>query len=115
MIESWSGYFRPTDPTGEQTLDVGMDADDDAYASVFAQVPRLAKVFRKAADVLRVLRGRADPRFVSDNVQLDRQLTAAHVRHVFDVYPGGHDGALWERHAVRWLGIALNQLAAPAP
>ena len=114
VIESWSGYFRPTDPTGEQTLDVGTDADD-AYASVFAQVPRLAKVFRKEPTFFAFYVGRADPRFVSDNVQLDRQLTAAHVRHVFDVYPGGHDGALWERHAVRWLGIALNQLAAPAP
>jgi enterochelin esterase-like enzyme len=114
VMESWSGYFRPTDPTGEQTLDVGTDADD-AYASVFAQVPKLAKVFRREPTFFAFYVGRADPRFVSDNLQLDRQLTAAHVRHVFDVYPGGHDSALWQGHAVRWLGIALNQLAAPSP
>ncbi len=66
-MESWSGYFRPTDPTGEQTLDVGTDADD-AYASVFAQVPRLAKVFRQEPTFFAFYVGRADPRFVSDNV-----------------------------------------------
>ena len=29
--------------------------------------------------------GRRDPTFVADNMQLDQQLTAAHVRHVFDL------------------------------
>jgi acetyl esterase/lipase len=113
VIESWSGYFRPTDPTGEKTLGVGSDAED-RYASVFDQIPRLKKAFAAAPTFYAFYVGRSDPTFVSDNVQLDRQLTAAGIYHVFDLYPGGHDNALWQAHAVRWLGIALNQLAPPA-
>jgi len=52
---------------------------------------------------------------VPDNVRLDRDLTAAHIPHDFDVYPGGHTEAVWKAHAVRWVGMALNHLAAPAP
>jgi hypothetical protein len=33
---------------------------------------------------------------------------------MFDLYPGGHNSALWQAHAVRWLGNALNNLAPPA-
>ena len=112
VMESWSGYFRPTDPTGTATLDVGSDADN-AYASVFDQVSRLKTVFRRAPTFFAFYVGRSDPTFVSDNLQLDRQLTAAHVPHVFDLYPGAHTSALWQAHAVRWLGMALNQLARP--
>ena len=113
VMESWSGYFRPTDPTGEKTLDVGTDADN-AYASVFDQIPRLKAAVRRAPTFYAFYVGRSDPTFVSDNVQLDRQLAAADVHHVFDLYPGGHDNALWQAHAVRWLGMALNHLARPA-
>jgi enterochelin esterase-like enzyme len=113
VMESWSGYFRPTDPTGEKTLDVGSDAAD-AYASVFDQIPLLKKAFAAAPTFYAFYVGRNDPTFVSDNIQLDRQLSGAGIRHVFDLYPGGHDNALWQAHAVRWLGIALNQLAAPS-
>jgi enterochelin esterase-like enzyme len=52
---------------------------------------------------------------VSDNVQLDAALRAARVYHVFDLYPGGHDNALWQGHAVRWLTGALNHLSKPRP
>ena len=114
VMESWSGYFRPTDPTGEKTLDVGSDADN-AYASVFDQIPRLKAAARRAPTLFAFYVGRSDPTFVSDNVQLDRQLTAAGFRHVFDVYPGGHDNALWRAHAVRWLGMALDHLTQPSP
>jgi len=114
VMESWSGYFRPTDPTGEQTLSVGSDADN-AYASVFDQVPTLEKAFDTYPTFFAFYVGRSDPNFVPDNVQLDKDLTAARVYHVFDVYPGAHTNALWQGHAVRWLGMALNHLAAPTP
>ena len=113
VMESWSGYFRPTDPTGEKTLDVGSDADN-AYASVVDQIPQLKAAFARQPTYFAFYVGRSDPTFVADNVQLDQQLTAAHVRHVFDLYPGGHDSALWQAHAVRWLGNALNNLAPPS-
>jgi putative tributyrin esterase len=114
VMESWSGYFRPTDPTGEKTLDVGSDADN-AYASVFDQIPQLKKAFAKNPTFYAFYVGSSDPNFVPDNVQLDKGLSAAGIYHVFDVYPGGHDNALWQGHAVRWLGIALNHLAQPSP
>jgi enterochelin esterase-like enzyme len=37
------------------------------------------------------------------------------IAHVFDVYPGGHATALWQRHAVVWLHLALSHLAPAAP
>jgi len=114
VMEAWSGYFRPTDPTGDETLDVGSDVDN-AYASVFAQVPVLAKAFVRNPTFYAFYVGQADTRFVPDNVKLDRQLTAARIPHDFDLYPGGHTDAVWRAHAVRWVGMALNHLAAPAP
>ena len=113
VMESWSGYFRPTDPTGASTLDVGSDADN-AYASVFRQVPGLRGAFARYPTYFAFYVGRSDPTFVPDNEQLDAALRAAHVYHAFDVYPGGHTNALWQAHAVRWLNAALNHLAAPS-
>jgi len=113
VMESWSGYFRPTDPTGANTLDLGSEAEN-ANASVFDQVPRLKAAFGRAPTFFAFYVGSSDPTFVPDNVTLDQRLTAAHVYHVFDLYPGGHDNALWQAHAVRWLGMALNHLARPS-
>jgi enterochelin esterase-like enzyme len=113
VMESWSGYFRPTDPTGKQTLDVGSDADN-AYASVPAQIPRLEVAFRHHPTLFAFYVGRADRRFVPDNVQLHARLRAAGVDHVFEVYAGGHDAALWRAHAVGWLRLALDHLAQPS-
>jgi S-formylglutathione hydrolase FrmB len=113
VMESWSGYFRPTDPTGASTLDVGSDSDN-AYASVFRQVPRLRRTFGRYPTYFAFYVGAADPTFVPDNVQLDRALRTAGVYHVFDVYPGAHTNALWQAHAVPWLAAALNHLAPPS-
>jgi len=46
-------------------------------------------------------------------VQFDRELSAAHVRHVFEVYHGAHQTSLWALHAQGWLGLALAHLAKP--
>ena len=113
VMESWSGYFRPTDPTGATTLDVGTDSDN-AYASVFDQVAHLRRTFARYPTYFGFYVGASDPTFVSDNVQLDRALRTARVYHVFDVYPGAHTSALWQGHAVRWLAAALNHLAPPS-
>jgi enterochelin esterase-like enzyme len=112
VMESWSGYFRPTDPTGESTLDVGSDADN-AYASVFQQVSKLKASFSRNPTYFAFYIGTSDPTFVPDNVQLDHALRVAHVYHVFDEYPGGHSNALWQGHAVAWLRAALNHLQSP--
>ena len=112
-MESWSGYFRPTDPTGSQTLDVGSDADN-AYASVFAQVAKLRTSFRRYPTFVAFYVGRGDPTFVSDNVGFDAALRVAHIPHVFELYAGGHDQTLWQARAAPWLSLALNRLAQPS-
>ena len=109
VIESWSGYFRPTDPTGKDTLDVGSDADN-AYASVHVLATKLAKHIRHSSLFFAFYVGASDPTFVADNKTLDRELNAAHLTHVFAVYPGGHTTALWASHATSWLAMALNHL-----
>lgn len=111
VIESWSGYFHPTDPTGTQSLDRG-SAAANAKASVHDLIAddvhagRLPTFFGFYV-------GRGDTRFRAENVQLDRELDRARVRHVFAVYAGGHTTALWQAHAASWLGMALNHLAQP--
>lgn len=112
VIESWSGYFRPTDPTGTKTLDVGSKADNDD-ASVHVLVGGLKPKLRRYPTFVAFYVGRSDPTFVSDNKRLDRELTAARISHRFDLYAGGHTKALWQAHAVRWLTLALTHLRKP--
>ena len=55
--------------------------------------------------------GRSDPIFVAENEQLNQELSAARVPHVFRLYPGGHTQQLWSSQAPAWLTLALNHLA----
>jgi enterochelin esterase-like enzyme len=113
-IESWSGYFRPTGPTGRETLDVGTDGDN-AYASVHMLVPGLVGQLARYPTLLAFYIGAGDPTFVADNVQLNRELTAAGIPHLFELYPGTHTVSVWEKHATAWLALALHRLHAPEP
>jgi len=105
-VESWSGYFRATDPTGENTLDI-----DDA--SAHALVPKLATTLRRYPTFIAFYVGRSDPTFVPDNLKFDRELTQAKVRHLFAVYAGAHSTSLWQTHAKAWLAMALEHLDRP--
>ena len=111
VIESWSGYFEPTDPTGTKMLELGSKAADDA-ASVHAAAIRLRSQFEHHPTFLGFYVGRADPTFVGENEQLDRELNEAHVPHLFELYRGGHTTSLWRTHAVAWLSLALRRLSA---
>ncbi len=113
-IESWSGYFVPTDPTGLVKLDRGSKAANDR-ASLHHLVATSAAEIRRDHPFFAFYVGRGDTRFLQQNLTLDGELAAAHIPHVFDVYAGGHTTALWERHAVRWLRLALAHLASPTP
>jgi S-formylglutathione hydrolase FrmB len=110
-VESWSGYFHPTDPTGRTALDLGSPARN-AHASAHAAVPQLKRKLTKQPSFLGFYVGDADDRFRAENVQLDRELTATRIPHVFHVYSGGHSFALWQAEATRWLGLALGHLDA---
>jgi S-formylglutathione hydrolase FrmB len=105
VIESWSGYFHPTDPTGTKALDRG------PLAVVQALIPRLRADRRTT--FLGFYVGRGDTRFRDENLQFDRELTAAHVPHLFELYAGAHETSLWQRHASGWLQLALQHLARP--
>ena len=111
-IESWSGYFVPTDPTGLVKLDRGSKAANDR-ASIHRIVATSAAEIKEDHPFFAFYVGRGDSRFLQQNVRLDEELAAAHISHVFEVYAGGHTTTLWERHAVLWLRLALDHLAPP--
>jgi enterochelin esterase-like enzyme len=108
-IQSWSGYFHPTDRTGGKLLSVG-SAAADADASVEALVPKLPAQFKRYPTSFAFYVGSADPTFVPANTSLQRALTAAGVEHLFRLYPGAHTHALWHAHARAWLALAVDSL-----
>ncbi len=112
VIESWSGYFHPTDPTGESALDIG-SPQANAHASAHTFVPRLRRAFAQDPTFLGFYVGSGDARFRAENELLDRELTAARVPHDFELYPGSHETSFWSAHAVVWLRLALDRLTAP--
>ena len=108
VVQSWSGYFEPTDPTGRQALPI---ADEDDRTTVAHLVPALRAQFERYPTGFAFYVGSSDPTFVQANVSLHRTLTSAGVRHYFRLYPGGHTTALWQRHALTWLSRAVEPLA----
>jgi enterochelin esterase-like enzyme len=109
VIESWSGYFHPTNPTGTATLDLG-SRSANAHASAHAYVPTLRQTLARRPTLIAFYVGRDDDRFRDENERLDRELSDAGVPHVFRLYPGGHDQGVWAKHAPEWLALALNHL-----
>lgn len=109
-VESWSGYFRPTNPTGTQVRDLG-----SAALNAAANVHKLALEARLDRYPLYIAFyvGRSDPLFVRENQVLNEELSSAGVAHVFRLYPGGHQQSLWSSQATSWLTLALNHLSAP--
>jgi S-formylglutathione hydrolase FrmB len=110
VIESWSGYFHPTDPTGTRALDLGSTAAN-RHASAHSFVRSLRRTFARRPTFFAFYVGTQDARFRAENLQLHRELTAARVAHVFELYGGGHSQSLWVRHATPWLRLALGHLA----
>jgi enterochelin esterase-like enzyme len=106
VVESWSGYFHPTDPTGTKALDLG--AENDVHRQLLATKSTLRALHTFVAFYV----GSGDSRFVAENRQLNLELTRAGVPPVFRVYPGGHDQRLWQRYAPAWLSLALAHLSA---
>ena len=110
VMESWSGYFHPTNPSGTAALDLGSPAANRrASAHTFVRAMRLA--FRRRPTFFAFYVGRGDDRFRDENQRLHRELAAAQVPHEFELYRGGHEQSLWNRHAVTWLRLALKHLA----
>jgi S-formylglutathione hydrolase FrmB len=107
VIESWSGYFHPTDPTGTKPVVRG------PLASARNLIPKLRRDEARLPTFFAFYVGCGDLRFRLENLQLNGELRSAHVEHAFAVYPGAHTTSLWQTHAVVWLRMALSHLAAP--
>ena len=107
VIESWSGYFRPTNPAGTVVIP-HMPAQ-----SAHTLVPQLRKDERERPTYFAFYVGAEDKRFRAENELLDRELGAAGVPHVFRIYPGAHDQSVWSAHARAWLSLALDHLVRP--
>jgi len=114
VVESWSGYFHPTDPAGERALDLGT-ARANANASAHAFVKTLRRGFARRPTCFAFYVGRGDVRFRNENRVFDRELVAAGVPHRFRIYPGGHEQSVWRAHAQAWLAVAVDHLARPMP
>jgi S-formylglutathione hydrolase FrmB len=110
VVESWSGYFHPTDPAGDHALDLG-SPQANANASAHAFVKSLKRGFASRPTFFAFYVGSGDDRFRDENLLFHRELAAARVPHVFRIYPGGHEQSVWSEHARAWLGLAVDHLA----
>lgn len=113
VIQSWSGYFRPTDPTGAYVINLGSRKANER-ADVHALVPRLHQQLGAfyGRTHFGFYVGSRDSRFRPDNERLNRELSASGFPHLaYGEYPGGHTADFWERHAKPWLALALSSLS----
>jgi enterochelin esterase-like enzyme len=107
VVESWSGYFHATDPTGTKAIVA------PASANVHNLLAHLAADEQRRATFFGFYIGRADTRFRAENEHFADELSAAGIGHVFALYAGGHETALWRSQAERWLRLALDHLLTP--
>lgn len=108
-VESWSGYFAATDPSGAHILNLG-----SASANRAARVPRGAQLRNSLSrwpTLVAFYVGRSDPQFFTTNQRFDRSLSASGIAHVYHTYPGAHTHSLWQREAPAWLTLALGFLS----
>ncbi len=114
VIESWSGYFHATDPTGTTPMDMGSkDADDAANAHTLVAKMKAAFARYSPPTLYGFYVGTNDKLFLAENRAFDRELTAAHVKHVYAEYSGGHTTNFWREHEEAWVTNALERLAGP--
>ena len=106
-IESWSGYFHPTDPSGTHVL------QREPEATPLNLVPTLRGALSHESTFFGFYVGASDARFRPDNVLFARALSRAGVPFMFRMYPGGHQQSLWSAQAPAWLGLALDRLDPP--
>jgi S-formylglutathione hydrolase FrmB len=112
VIQSWSGYFRPTDVTGSKVIDLGSKKAND-WASMYALVPKLHTLLgaNYGHTHFGFYVGTRDSRFRSDNERLNGVLARSGLPHVaFGLYPGRHEGSFWRRHAGPWIALATSLL-----
>lgn len=113
VIESWSGYFHPTDPSGAHPLPRGSNLED-SFASAHTFVPQLRAEFADDPTFLGFYVGNRDTTFLAENETFARELSRAKAPFTFEVYRGGHSRSLWEAQAPAWLALAVGHLTHAA-
>jgi enterochelin esterase-like enzyme len=108
-VESWSGYFVATDPSGYHVLQLPTPAAQQA--ATVPDGPGLAARLARWPTFIGFYVGTSDERFLDMNQAFDQALRSAGIAHVFRTYPGGHSTALWSSQAPGWLGMALGYMA----
>jgi putative tributyrin esterase len=108
-VESWSGYFLATDPSGRHVLNLG--SPQAQRAGTVPNGAGLAAELARWPSLIAFYVGTSDERFLDMNQAFDAALRHHDIRHVFRTYPGGHSGALWQAQAPAWLSMALRYLA----
>ncbi len=104
VVESWSGYFRPTNPSGTRVL------PHTPAQNAHALVRNLRSDELRRPMFFAFYVGSDDRRFRTENERLDRELRDAGVPHVFRIYPGTHEESVWHARVSRWLTLALDHL-----
>jgi enterochelin esterase-like enzyme len=111
-VESWSGYFAATDPSGEHILEL-----DSPQADSDGRVPSGAPLKAALAtwpSLVAFFVGNQDTRFLTMNQRYDATLRASGAAHRFAIYPGGHSAFLWRSQAAGWLSLALSYMSHEA-
>jgi S-formylglutathione hydrolase FrmB len=106
-IESWSGYFHPTDPLGVTSI------SSRPWLSAHSFVGSLRRAFVVNPTYLGFYVGASDTRFRAENVEFARELSRARVPFTFRMYPGGHSQELWTAEAPTWLPALVGHLTEP--
>jgi enterochelin esterase-like enzyme len=109
VVESWSGYFHPTTPSGTAALDLG-SRPRNRRANIHAAVAGLRRQFRLHPTFFAFYVGREDARFRAESLQLHSELVDAGIPHLFRIYPGAHERGVWSAHARAWLRLALAHM-----
>ena len=111
-VESWSGYFVATDPSGSRVLELGSETADEN--SQVASGTALKTELTTWPSLIAFYVGNQDSRFLTMNTAFDRGLTQSKIPHLFRIYSGGHSESLWASQAPEWLGLALRYMSISA-
>jgi S-formylglutathione hydrolase FrmB len=115
VVESWSGYFHPTNPAGTAPLNLGSTKANN-WANAHKLIPKLRQFLTTAGGhgYFGFYVGTNDSLFRAEYEQLYREIRAAGITGVvFRGYNGAHGWSLWSEHAEAWLTNGLATAATP--
>jgi S-formylglutathione hydrolase FrmB len=107
VVESWSGYEKPDPLRSIFGAHLQLLARNDPTL----RLPRVAPLLRRLRTYFWFYSGRED-HFRAQNRAFSAELARFRVANHFFVTPGGHNWALWRKHAAAAYEIAAGRLRA---